>query len=331
MIEMRGKGKTSIAMFLVSISIIQSMVIISSAETEHNPITTSKNIRLTPLDDIQTALNSADPYDIITLIPGTYNQTLTIRCPLTITALDPTNTIIHATSQPNQAVITINAEEVNINNITVINEASGLYSTGIRVLKGKAHIDNCIIKNTPVGIALWTSQNTISNSYFYHCDDEGIVLLNTTYAHCSYNKIIHCRFLYNCDAIEMQGSTHTMILNCTMKYNTHSGIDGIKQGNNHNFIYHCTIRDNRVHGIYLSQSSNNLVISCAFHNNTDGDIIESTNTSNTIITNLTTHLEQDSSNSLQSSYRNMLVSLIQERLHNIRSVFVSTIQIIKGQ
>ena len=274
---------------------------------------------------IQSLIDEANPFDTIIIPKGIYNQTLVISQPLTLTSTNPLETIIDAHTPINQAAITIRSDQVYISNLTIRNSGPGLYTTGIRVLANKTTIDSCIIHHTSVGIAVWSSHNTISNCNFHRCNDEGIVLLNTSYLTCTYNTIVNCSFFYNCDAIELQQSSHNIISNCTMKYNTHSGIDAIKNNNNHNIITACTISENRVHGIYLSHSSYNIITSCTLDNNSDGDLIQHPQTTNFVIrripSNVESVLKEDVFSSFPRSNIYLLIQIIQQIRLNLISIF----------
>jgi len=230
--------------------------------------TVSNQIILTPEDSLQDEITLASNNTIVILMPGIYNQTITINKPITITAEDPTNPpYFHTQTQPNKPIISINTAQVNISNIKLTNTASGLYSTGIRILASNTTIHECSFSDTPIGIAVWSSYTTISNCTFTNCSDEGIVLLSTTNTRSDHNIITHCIFQENCDAIELQQSSHNTITHCTMDQNTHCAIDAIKTQNNHNIITNCRITNTSAMGLYFSNSSYNLISNCSFQHN----------------------------------------------------------------
>ncbi|MFO8078223.1 MAG: right-handed parallel beta-helix repeat-containing protein [Thermoplasmatota archaeon] len=280
-------------------------------------------------EDLQTIINNARAHQTLQLLPGIYTQQLRITKPLTITSSNPETTIISATTLPNQPAISITADDVTLKNLTIQNNADGIYTTAIRITAENTMITNCIIHHTPVGIAIWTSNNTITQSRFHHCADEGIVLLTTSYSPCRNNIISHCTFTHNCDAIELQQSTHNQIINCTMTHNTHSGIDAIIKNNDHNIISSCTITDNQVHGIYLSSSSNNLISSCHITNNTDGNIIQPNSFHNTILNQ--SHLTQQKNllleqNSIERQTPSSVLSLIKQKITSIQLQIINMLQ-----
>jgi len=112
-----------------------------------------------------------------------------------------------------------------------------------------------------------------------YCSDEGIVLLSTMISTANNNFIGYCKFVNNCDGIEMQQSSMNTIDSCIFNNNYHSGIDGINSNNNNNIIQNCTITNNSVHGIYITNSQNNTIKDSYFYNNTDGNIITPQSTS----------------------------------------------------
>jgi len=230
--------------------------------------TGASQIILSSDDIVQDAITLASNNTVILLKPGTYNQTLTISKPITIAAEDPTNPPYFLTqTQPNKPIISINVPQVTISHIHLTNTASGLYSTGIRILASNTTIYKCSFSDTPIGIAVWSSYTTISNCTFTNCSDEGIVLLSTTNTRSDHNIIANCIFQENCDAIELQQSSYNTITHCTMDQNTHCAIDAIKTQNNHNIITNCRITNTSAIGLYFSNSSYNLISNCSFQHN----------------------------------------------------------------
>jgi nitrous oxidase accessory protein len=317
-----------IAILICFFLVLLADIFVASASTNSiNTEETYHDHKSANIMDIQSLIDEANPFDTIILPPGIYNQTLIISCPLTLTGISPSTTVLQVHSPMNQAAITIQSEQVTIRNISIINSGKGLYTTGIRALANNTSIESCNIHHTPVGIALWSSYNTISNCSFLHCSDEGIVLLNTSFSPCGYNTIMDCSFLYNCDAIELQQSSHNTITNCTMKYHTHSGIDAIKNNNNHNVITKCTISDNQVHGIYLSHSSYNIIASCSLENNVDGDIIQTPKTTNTVLYKIPSVNESDILSQSPTTPPQSWPNLIKQKIQHMRLLLITCLQL----
>ena len=222
---------------------------------------------------IQQAIDIAKPGSSIYIMSGEYYEIINIKKLLYLEGENKDTTIINPISEENKYAIRMGAPEINISSLTIINGAPGLYSTAIKVCASNTKIYDCNIYNTPVGISIWTSGNLIDNCVFKGCKDEGIALLGSKNSKCSDNIIKNSIFYDNCDGIELQYSCKNMIENCEIYDNTHSGIDAIAKLNDENIITKCDIYNNRVHGIYLSASSENQIIDCKIKNNKDGDII----------------------------------------------------------
>jgi parallel beta-helix repeat protein len=214
---------------------------------------------------LQHAINQASPGATIELAAGTYTEILTISTSLHLKGSGAAQTILKTASSANGYAIHINAPDVIISDLSITNQGPGLYTTGIKITASHASIQDCIIHDTPIGIALWSSQNTISHCTFVGCEDEGIVLLGTETNPCTTNTIASCSFHDNCDGIELQHATGNLITNCTFIQNTHAGIDAIQAGNTHNIIEHCSFIDNTAYGVYLSHSSYTLISGCRFY------------------------------------------------------------------
>ena len=215
---------------------------------------------------LQEMINSAEPGTTIQLPSGTYTEILTINKPLQIQGDEDSRTLLNPTSSDNGYAIQITAEDVILRNLDIMNQAEGLYTTGLKITASATTIQDCVFHDTPIGIAIWSSQNTIAQCIFQGCDDEGIVLLGTSTSPCTDNTITSCIFTENCDGIELQYATHNQITSCDFNSNTHAGIDAIESNNDNNIISDCTFTANSAFGLYLARSSQNLIIQCSFSN-----------------------------------------------------------------
>ena len=213
---------------------------------------------------IQDAINHAQPNSTIQLPAGTYTEILTINKPLHLKGEGTSRTLLSPTSANNGYAIRIIAEGVTLSDLDITNQGSGLYTTGVKISASNTTIQNCTFHDTPIGIAIWNSENTISGCEFRGCDDEGIVLLGTSTSECNNNTITSCTFYKNCDGIELQYATDNTIQYCTFTQNTHAGIDAIESNNNNNIISHCEFTANQGFGLYLARSSHNTITGCSF-------------------------------------------------------------------
>jgi len=182
----------------------------------------------------------------------------------------------------------------------------------------KTQIEDCNIYDTPVGIAIWTSDNIINNCNFWGCKDEGIALMGTPYSNCENNKISNCIFHDNCDGIELQYSSDNIITNCEFYDNTHTGIDAITSSNDRNIISNCKIYNNEVNGIYLSSSSDNQIIDCTISDNKDGNIVMTKHSYNNEIKNTDSNIEGEKDNVNDRILTFM--RLFQKRIFKVRTM-----------
>lgn len=229
---------------------------------------------------INEALTYANPASTIYIKKGEYSEILEINQPIFLKGEGRDCTLINPISKKNKYAIRLGGAGASIEGLSINNKAPGLYANAIRITGNNNKIENCNIYSTPVGIAIWSSNNLIKNCTFWNCQDEGIALLGSKYTQCNNNKITYCIFYDNCDGIELQYSSENQIMHCSFYNNTHSGIDAIAQDNNYNIISNCKIYNNRVNGIYLSSSKNNQIIDCEIFNNQDGDIISNKQSKN---------------------------------------------------
>ena len=246
----------------LSIILILLIVFVTLPQTNATETKISSPSQNTQPLTLQEQINAAAPYTTLYLPSGTYQEILTINKPL---HLQGNHTILQPTSQTNGYAIHILAENVHLSNLEIINQAPGLYTTAVKISAPHTIIQHCFLHDTPIGIAVWSSSNTITNTTFQHCQDEGIVLLGTEDDPCINNTITHCTFTQNCDGIELQHASHNTIASCTFTQNTHAGIDAIEADNNHNIISTCTFSENNAFGIYLAQGTQNLITHCSFN------------------------------------------------------------------
>ncbi len=291
MIRMKGRYEK---VFIITIFLIILEIVFTNTCYATDLISIDKQEYLKIVDkngkgdytSIQDAINNEPEGSIIHIKSGFYNEILTINKNIYLLGEDKENTIIQSESLQNKYSICLNAPGIVIEKLSIKNTGPGLYTSGIKITAPDIQIIDCTIYETPVGIAVFTSNNTINCCEFYRCSDEGIVLLGTSYSDCKNNKITNCIFYENCDGIELQYSSDNLITNCEFYNNTHNGIDAITSSNDRNIISSCNIYNNNVHGVYLSSSSYNKIIDCNIQNNDNGNIIMNKDSiNNQIITN----------------------------------------------
>jgi parallel beta-helix repeat protein len=121
-------------------------------------------------------------------------------------------------------------------------------------------ITNKIFRDTPIGLAIWSSNTIVINCLFINCTDEGIIICN------SVNNLIMFNYFIDCvDGIELQISGYNKILFNKFWDIEHMGIDAIHQSNNYNLIAFNEFR-NAPYGIYFKESYNNTIIANRFEN-----------------------------------------------------------------
>ena len=261
---------------------------------------------------IQDAVNNAPEDSTIYVTVGMYQEIINIKTKIKLIGEDKYKTIINPISEENRYAICLGAPGVTISNFNITNGAPGLYTTAVKISAPETKTSNCIIHDAPIGIAVWTSYNTIENCIFTGCSDEGIALLGSKYNECNENKIKNCIFYNNCDGIELQYSSNNIISYCKFYENSHTGINAIASSNDGNKIINCEIYNNTVNGLYLASSSNNQIIDCFISNNKDGNVVINKNSYNNEIKNSepsTTNQNAQQENSLIKRFFNMISNI----------------------
>ena len=245
------------------------------------------------ITSLQDAINQATPEATIQLPAGTFNEILTIDKPLHLKGQGATQTILCPTSPANGYAVRIIAEGVTLSDLAISNLGPGLYTTAVKISAANTTIHNCTFHDTPIGIAVWRSYNTISGCQFRGCGDEGIVLFGTSTTPCTNTKITSCVFSENCDGIELQYATYNLITSCSFIQNSHAGIDAIASNNNNNIISYCTFINNQAFGLYLTRSSHNVITQCLFSDDTI-TLVQASNTTLSKSQGAHIHLLKDS-------------------------------------
>lgn len=308
---------------LLLIFILAELAIATSAQASqinsNNCFTVDKNGGA-DFTSIQEAIDNAEDGFTIYVKSGTYSEIIEIKKQIYLIGED--NTLINPISAKNKYAIRLGVSGVILKGFGITNGAPGLYASGIRITSSEVTIQDCDIYNTPVGIVVWSSDNTIDNCNFWGCKDEGIALIGSTYSECNNNKITNCVFRNNCDGIELQYSSGNTISNCEFYENTHTGIDAIASSNNNNKISDCKIYKNEVHGIYFSSSSNNQIIDCSISDNKDGDVINNKDSKNNQILTKQSNtfagsLEKLSRKEMINYFLNKISGMHRSKIHSI--------------
>jgi parallel beta-helix repeat protein len=297
---MRWKAVRWIVLLLICLLLIPTCLSVIASNSTRSIIFVSKNTD-GDYETINEAIKNASEGAVIYIDEGYYDECININKQIILIGKDPLKTIINPISMKSAYAIRLGAPGVEVKNFTVRNGAPGLYTTGIKITTSGNKIFNCLIENTPVGIAIWSSENLIENCNFIGCKDEGIALIGSNTRKCEKNEIKNCSFHSNCDGIEMQYSSYNLITDCTFKENYHTGIDAIREKNNNNTIAYCTITNNDVNGIYLSASSENKIIRCEISENSDGNIYtDKESINNEIISPISSDKEDSKQNFITS-------------------------------
>jgi hypothetical protein len=185
------------AMFLFTIFVVADLNIFAEAYLEYKPkylensdinvdqnnsiekIIVDKNGGNAQYTSIQTAIEEVQPGVTIYVKIGVYNEILDIRKQICLVGEDRDNTLITPVSKENSYAVRIAAKGVEISGFGISNKGSGLYTTGIKITAAETTIRECNIFDTPVGIAIWSSDNRILNCNFWGLDLFFVVCFGT--------------------------------------------------------------------------------------------------------------------------------------------------------
>lgn len=260
----KNMKKIKLLILLTSILLICSLVLASliitkkssfKYETEIKPV---KDNQIKENFDIQKAINNASASSTIYVEEGIYREIIYINKEINLTGEGMP--FLNPVSKKNSYAIEIRTADIILSGFNIRNDGLGLYVMGIKISASHVTIENCNVFDTPIGIAIWSSNNIIVNCTFWGCEDEGIILLGSN------NTIQNCVFYNCCDGIELQKSSDNTFINCRFLSNTHMGIDAIRHSNDNNRFYFCLFYDNP-YGCYFKESKNNEFVNCTFLDN----------------------------------------------------------------
>ncbi|MEF8848184.1 MAG: pectinesterase family protein [Candidatus Thermoplasmatota archaeon] len=274
---MNGNEKKIVIFILINLFLILQMN--QAVLAEENKITAIQNCIVVDQNggedykSLQEAINHASENTVILIKNGFYKETLKIDKRIVLIGENKKKTIISPVTPKNKCSVDIRADDVKIENLTLTNRGNGIYNTAVKITGQYVELRDLVIKDSPIGIALWSSFNTVSYCTFSGCDDEGIAFLGTEKSFVENNKIVNCSFLENNDGVELQYASENKISRCKFVQNKHDGISAIKYDNNNNLIEDCIFKGNGVHGIYFSEYSvDNTVKRCVYDQNKEADI-----------------------------------------------------------
>lgn len=201
------------------------------------PVKADPEIIHVPTDfpTIQAAIDNANPGAIIYVAKGNYTEHLVINKTLSLIGEDRDTTIIDGFDA--DTVISISADNVVIEQITVLKSVLRTSDTGIRVIGAKGlFISQTKVFNTSAGIIFSSSINSLISDSAILSNYYGLYLL-----YCNNNSFLNNVFSGNVYAISLYFS----ILN-TFAGNT---LSGNSQGvflpatSNRNYFYHNNFKD----------------------------------------------------------------------------------------
>ena len=212
---------------------------------------------------IQDAIDVASSGDIINIYPGVYFENINIDKDLRLIGQDKTTTVIDGSLQ--QDVISINADQVHLSNLTIQHSGPSGRDAAIQIEANAVTIADTIITNSTIGIFLHNAHdNIISQNMIQSCKDYGI----------NFNNAHRNQILENDIRNNRWGSLITLSFGNQFQSNdiSHNSVHGIwiLRHAVYNIIKSNTISDNGAHGILIQLASfNNSIQDNLIQNNGD--------------------------------------------------------------
>ena len=325
---MRNRTISIVSAFLIVLVVVGCAIAVNAGASDS--AVSSAVIYYVPDDyaTIQGAVNNAAAGDTIIVRDGTYLESVKVNKRLTIRSENgPANTIVVSPEGVNDHVLTVTADHVNINGLTVKNatgknEAGRYNYAGLYISANHCDItDNMAINNAYGFFLSESSKNTLINNVASGQIGDGIYVTNSNYNTISNNTVkLNPRYgirlgdshintvrnnnvSNNAYGIRLAFSHNNIIEKNNVQSSTYDGIF-LFYSNDNSFVDN-TANQNNQYGFFINASYNNTLINnVANANNYDGFGLELVN-NHTLINNRV-NSNNKSGISLTSSNRNLL-------------------------
>jgi parallel beta-helix repeat protein len=302
---MRNRTISIISAFLIVLVAIGCAIAVNAGASDS---TVSSATIYVPDDyaTIQGAVNNAAVGNTIIVRDGAYPENVKVNKRLTIRSENgPANTIVESPEGVNDHVLTVTADHVNINGLTVKNatgknEAGRYNYSGLYISANRCDITDNIAINNAYGFFLSeSSKNTLINNIASDHIGDGIYVISSSSNTISNNTVKqNPRY-----GIRLYGSHNNTVRN----NNVSNSVYGIRLESSHNN----TVRNNNVsnneYGIRLAGSHNNTIEKNNVHSSTYDGIYLFYSNDNSFVDNTANQNNQDGF-FINASYNNTLIN-----------------------
>jgi parallel beta-helix repeat protein len=189
----------------------------------------------TDFPTIQAAINGANPGATIYVAKGNYTEHLAINKTLSLIGEDRDTTIIDGFDA--DTVISITADNVTIEGVTVVKSVLRTSDTGIRVIGARGiFISKTQVLNTSAGIIFSSSTNSLISNSAILSNYYGLYLL-----YCNNNSFLNNVFSGNVYAISLYFSSFNTFAGNTLSGNSQGVF--LPQTSIRNYFYHNNFED----------------------------------------------------------------------------------------
>jgi parallel beta-helix repeat protein len=284
--KMQNRTISIVSAFLMALVVVGCAIAVNAGALDS---TVSSAVIYVPDDyaTIQGAVDNATEGDTIIVRDGTYLENVKVNKRLTIRSENgPVNTIVVSPEGVNDHVLTVTADNVHINGLTVKN-ATGKNETGRYIYAGlyiSAHhcdiTDNTAMSNAYGFFLSESSKNTLENNVASDQIGDDIYLYYSDSNTISNNTVLKSNYR---SGIRLWGSHNNTVCN----NNVSNNIYGIRLwGSHNNTIEKNNVQSSTYDGFYLFYSNDNsFVDNTANRNNQDGFFINASY-NNTLINNV---------------------------------------------
>ncbi|RMF28238.1 MAG: protein kinase [Cyanobacteria bacterium J083] len=216
---------------------------------------------------IRDAIANAQPGMIISLLPGTYRESIIISQPVELIANGEVGEVVIEGNGSD--AIRMQTDTAKVKGVTIIGRAEGNNSYfGVNIARGQLTLEDCDISSdslSAIGVHGSTADPIIRNCKIHDSKQSGIYFYDN-----ARGTVEDCEIFRNTTTeIAIDGNSNPVIRRCRIHDGKEAGI--LWRNSGQGLVEDCQIYNNVLSGLDIKQNSNPIVRGCKIYNNSNGD------------------------------------------------------------